>query len=127
MKNSSLEEILTVMLAQLEGGLRGYMSVLDMTNGTKRKKILNFVVAYNLMVANNTLKEEKSHLISFNNGQHSSQIDFILTTMEKRPNYNDCKVIPDECVVTQHKFLVTDFHFQVRVRRDKDMKITRTK
>jgi hypothetical protein len=23
----------------------------------------------------------------------------------------DYKVIPDECVVTQHKFLMTDFHF----------------
>jgi hypothetical protein len=39
----------------------------------------------------------------------------------------DCKVIPSECVVTQHKFLVTDFHFQVRVRRDRGTKITRTK
>jgi hypothetical protein len=39
----------------------------------------------------------------------------------------DCKVIPGECVVTQHKLLVADFHFQVCVRRDRDMKITRTK
>jgi hypothetical protein len=52
-KNSSLEEILTVMLAQLEGGLRGYIGILDITNKTKReKKILNFTVTYNLMVAN---------------------------------------------------------------------------
>jgi hypothetical protein len=39
----------------------------------------------------------------------------------------DCKVIPGECVVTQHKILVVDFHFQVCVRRDRVMKITRTK
>jgi hypothetical protein len=37
----------------------------------------------------------------------------------------DYKVIPDECVVTQHKFLVADFYFQVCVRRDRGMKITR--
>jgi hypothetical protein len=39
----------------------------------------------------------------------------------------DCKVIPDECVVTQHKLLVADFYFQVCVRRDRGMKITRTR
>jgi hypothetical protein len=37
----------------------------------------------------------------------------------------DCKVIPDGCVVTQHKLLVADFRFQVCVRRDRGMKITR--
>jgi hypothetical protein len=44
---------------------------------------------------------------------------------EKRPNCMDCKVIPGECVVTQHKLLVVDFSFQVCIRRDRDVKITR--
>jgi hypothetical protein len=39
----------------------------------------------------------------------------------------DCKVIPGECVVTQHKLLVADFCFQICVRRDRGMKITRTR
>jgi hypothetical protein len=39
----------------------------------------------------------------------------------------DCKVIPGECVVIQHKLLVDDFYFKVCVRRDKGMKITRTR
>jgi hypothetical protein len=38
MKNSLLDEILMVMLAQLEGGLRGYMRVLDMVKRIKREK-----------------------------------------------------------------------------------------
>jgi hypothetical protein len=38
MKNSLLDEILTVMLAQLEGGLREYMRVLDMVKRIKREK-----------------------------------------------------------------------------------------
>jgi hypothetical protein len=37
-ENSSLEEILMVMLAQLERSLRGYMRVLDMANKIKREK-----------------------------------------------------------------------------------------
>jgi hypothetical protein len=39
----------------------------------------------------------------------------------------DCKVIPGECVVTQHKLLVADFYFQVCVQRDRGMKITKTR
>jgi hypothetical protein len=39
----------------------------------------------------------------------------------------DCKIIPGECVVTQHKLLVADFCFQVCVQRDRGMKITRTR
>jgi hypothetical protein len=39
----------------------------------------------------------------------------------------DCKVVPGECVVTQHKHLVADFCFQVCVQRDRGMKITRTR
>jgi uncharacterized protein YjhX (UPF0386 family) len=35
------------------------------------EEILNFAIAYDLMVAN-TLRKKKSHLITFNSGQHSS-------------------------------------------------------
>jgi hypothetical protein len=89
--------------------------------------ILNFAITYDLMVANNFFRKKKSHLITFSSGQHSSQIDFVLTRREEIPNCMDCKVIFGECVVTQHKLLVADFYFQVCVRRDKGMKITRTR
>jgi len=39
----------------------------------------------------------------------------------------DCKVIPGECVVYQHKNVVDDFHFHLRTRRDKQVKAVRTK
>jgi hypothetical protein len=92
----------------------------------ERKDILNFAIAYDLMVANTFFRKKKSHLITFSSGQHSSQIDFVLTRREERPNCMDCKIIPGECVDTQHKLLVIDFYFQVCVRRDRGMKITRT-
>jgi hypothetical protein len=41
--------------------------------------ILNFAIAYDLMVANTFFRKKKSHLITFISGQHSSQIDFLLT------------------------------------------------
>jgi hypothetical protein len=75
---------------------------------------LKFTVTYDLMVANIFFR--KKNLITFNSGQNSSQINFVLTRKEERPNCMDYKVISDESVVTQHKVLVVDFHFQVRVR-----------
>ena len=36
-------------------------------------------------------------------------------------------MIPGECVVPQHKLVVADFRFWVRVHRDKRAKIVRTK
>jgi hypothetical protein len=77
----------------------------------EEEDILNFVVAYDLMVANTFFRKKKSHLITFSSDQHSSQIDFVLTRREERPNCIECKVIADECVVTQHKFLVANFCF----------------
>ena len=65
--------------------------------------------------------------MTFSSGQHSGQIDFVLARRKDKRAYLGCKVIPGECVVSQHKFLVADFRFQVRARRDKQAKIERTK
>ena len=54
-------------------------------------------------------KKRESHLVTFRSGQHSSQIDFILARREDRHDCLDCKVIPGECVVPQHKLVVADF------------------
>jgi exonuclease III len=91
------------------------------------ENILNFAIAYDLIVANTFFRKKKSHLTTFSSGQHSSQIDYLLTRREERSNCMDCKVIHGECVVTQHKLLVADFYFQVCVRWDRGMKITRTR
>jgi hypothetical protein len=82
-------------IGELEGDLRGYMRVFDIVKKTKRENFfLNFVVAYNLMVPNTFFrKKKKSHLVTFNSGQHSIQIDFVLIIREERPNYKNCKVI----------------------------------
>ena len=91
------------------------------------KDILDFAVAYDLLVANTFFRKRQSHLVTFSSAQHSSQIDFVLTRRRDRRACLDCKVIPGECVVAQHKLVVADFHFHARVMRDKGIKITRTK
>jgi hypothetical protein len=78
--------------------------------------ILNFALAYDLIVANTLFRKRVSHLVTFSNGQYCSQIDFILARREDRHTCLDCKVIPEECVVPQHKLVVADFRFRVRLQ-----------
>jgi hypothetical protein len=74
---------------------------------------LNFVLAYDLFVANTLFRKRVSHLVTFSSGQHCSQINFIIVRREDRHDCLDCKVIPGECVVSQHKLVVADFSFRV--------------
>ena len=80
--------------------------------------MLNFALAYDLLIANTVFKKRESHLVTFRSGQYSSQIDFILARREIRRDCLDCKVIPGECVVPQHKLVVADScgggHFLIR-------------
>jgi hypothetical protein len=89
--------------------------------------ILKFVLAHDLMVANILFRKRVSHLVTFNSGHNCSQIDFILTRREDRYNCLDCKVIPIECVVPQHKLVVTYFLFRVCFQQSKHVKALRTK
>jgi hypothetical protein len=85
-KNSSLEVILMVMLAQVEGFERVHGGFGYGEQNQEGENILKFAIAYDLMVANTLFRKKKSHLITFSSGQHSSQIDFVLTRREERPN-----------------------------------------
>jgi hypothetical protein len=75
--------------------------------------ILNFALAYDLIVANTLFRKRVSHLVTFSSSQHCSQIDFILTRRKDMRVCLDCKVIPGECVVPQHMLVVADFRFRV--------------
>jgi hypothetical protein len=44
-----------------------------------------------------------------------------------RHAYLDCKVIPGECVVPQHKLVVADFHSRIHIQRSKHIKVLRMK
>ncbi|ONM58670.1 Retrovirus-related Pol polyprotein LINE-1 [Zea mays] len=97
------------------------------TRNQEGEEILNFALAYDMFIANTFFKKRQSHLVTFSSGQHTSQIDFVLLRKEDRHACLDCKVIPGECVVTQHKLVVADFRFKIRLQRNKHNKVTRTK
>ncbi|PWZ33556.1 Craniofacial development protein 2 [Zea mays] len=97
------------------------------TRNQEGEEILNFALAYDMFIANTFFRKRTSHLVTFSSGQHTSQIDFVLLRKEDRHACLDCKVIPGECVVTQHKLVVADFRFKIRLQRNKHNKVTRTK
>jgi hypothetical protein len=76
--------------------------------------ILNFILAYDLIVTNTLFRNRVSHLVTFSSGQHCIQINFILTRRKDRHACLDYKVIPRECVVPQHKLVVVNFCFWIR-------------
>jgi hypothetical protein len=78
--------------------------------------ILNFALANYLIVPNTLFRKRVSHLVTFSSGQHCIQIDFIITRREDRHPCLNCKVIHGECVMPQHKLVVADFRFQVRLQ-----------
>jgi hypothetical protein len=62
--------------------------------------------------------------VTFTDAQCSSQIDFVLIRRTDRRACLDCKVMPRECVVVEHKLVVADFRFfHACVMRDKGAKI----
>lgn len=91
------------------------------------ENILNFALAYDLMIVNTFFKKRQSHLVTFSSGRLSSQIDFVLTRRDDKRSCIDCKVLPGECVVQQHKLVVSDFCFKICTKHIKANKILRTK
>ena len=56
--------------------------------------VLNFALAYDLLIANILFRKRESYLVTFRSGQHSRQIDFILARREDIRDCLDSRVIP---------------------------------
>ena len=72
------------------------------------KSIIDFVMAYGLIIINTRFKKRDKHLITYKNVTSSTQIDYFLMRQEDWLCCRDCKVILRECLTTQHGLLVLD-------------------
>lgn len=89
--------------------------------------ILDFALAYDLAVLNTWFRKQESHLVTYRNGTHASQIDFFLVRCGFRRSCVDCKVIPGESAVTQHRLLVMDLRVKLAGGRGREHMDPRTK
>ncbi|KAL3518874.1 hypothetical protein ACH5RR_021463 [Cinchona calisaya] len=81
------------------------------------KSILKFGMAFDLCIINTFFKKREEHLVTFKSGSTKSHIDFLLTRKRDRRVCRDCKIIPGECLTSQHRLLVVDLRFKHHIRR----------
>ena len=74
--------------------------------------MLDFAVAYELVVVNSFFKKKEDHLVTFKSGSLKTQIDYFLVRADSQRFCKDCKVIPSEYLGTQHRLLVLDVEFK---------------
>ena len=61
--------------------------------------------------------KREEYLVTFRSGEFKSQIDYCLIRTNYRSMCKDCKVLPSECLGTQHRLLVMDLGLRVLRRR----------
>ena len=69
------------------------------------EKILESIESLDLALVNTFFNKNEEHLITYKSGGNSSQIDFIMARRADLKEMRDCKVIPGEEVVSQHRLL----------------------
>ena len=72
---------------------------------TQGERILESAESLDMAVVNTYYQKKDEHLITYKSGQHTTQIDYIMIRREDLRETRDCKVIPGEAVVAQHRLL----------------------
>ena len=83
------------------------------------ESVLEFAVSCDLVIGNTCFKKRPSHLITYQSGGASTQIDYILLRKSFRKQVVDVKVIPGEDCAPQHRLLVCDFKVDIPPQRKK--------
>ncbi|XP_059285611.1 uncharacterized protein LOC132039083 [Lycium ferocissimum] len=79
--------------------------------------LLDFVRAFNLVIANFSFQKREEHLVTFRSMRAKTQIDYLLSRKCDRRLCTDCKVIPSENLTTQHRLLVMDLEIKRKRRK----------
>ena len=84
------------------------------------ERLLEVAEATDVVILNTGFKKRRNHLITYKSGENETQIDYIMVRKEDRKSVMDCKVIPGEPMVTQHRLLVADFRMKVERKQRKE-------
>ena len=77
------------------------------------ERLLEYALAFDLLLGNTCFKKHDSHLITYKSENAATQIDFILFPRAMPRLVTDVKVIPGKEVALQHQLLVCDLRFDV--------------
>src|SRR6218665_4199954 len=82
------------------------------------ERFLEMAQGLDLTIMNTYFKKPEEQKITYRSGTRSSQI---LVRNEDRKQIRDCKVIPGEAVVAQHRILVMDLIMNIFQQRGKEI------
>ena len=80
-------------------------------------RVVEFANTFDLVIANTWFTKTRSQLITFKSGNSVSQIDYILTNRGSLKDIINCKTIPGEAVVSQHRLVVVDLRTRTQKKR----------
>ncbi|PZC80720.1 hypothetical protein B5X24_HaOG214121 [Helicoverpa armigera] len=82
--------------------------------------LLQSATAFDLAVVNTWFQKNTEHMVTYKSGPHATQIDYFLVRRSNLKNIKDCKVIPGESVVSQHRPLVMEVAFTIKSIKGKE-------
>lgn len=82
--------------------------------------LLEAAQGLDLVIANTCFKKSDEHKITYRSGPYASQIDYFLLRQTDRKEIQDCKVIPGEAAVRQHRLLVMNMKLHVKGKAKKN-------
>jgi len=74
------------------------------------ERILECAESLDLAITNTFFEKREEHLITYKSGNSETQIDYILVRKQDLKMVKNCKVIPGEEVVSQHRLLCVTLH-----------------
>ena len=83
------------------------------------ERMLEFAVSNNLVVGNSKFVKKDNHLITYQSGGYSSQINYILLQCNKFHLVEDIKVVSGEECITQHRLLICDLKLKISKNAEK--------
>ena len=91
------------------------------------ERILDFCQSKELKIVNTMFKKDKEKLITYKSGRAKTQTDYILMKREEEMYARDCKAIPGESCLAQHRLLSMDLKVHSLKRKTQKMEIKRVK
>ena len=80
-------------------------------------RVVAFANTFDLVIANTWFTKTRHDRITFKSGNIESQIDYILTNIRHLKYIINCKTIPGESVVSQHRLVVMDLRTSPKKKR----------
>ena len=74
--------------------------------------ILDFCRNQNLVVLNTLFKKDRQKYITYKSGDAETQLDLILIRKGRDIQATDCKVIPEEACLSQHRLVCASIQFK---------------